>query len=198
MLLPYYQSGITEAGVDEAGRGCFAGPVVAAAVILPPDFDHPLLNDSKQVKETDRDSLRELIESQAIAWGVGMVSVAEIDEINILQATFRAMRSAIDGLAIRPDSLLIDGNRFPGYASIPHHCMIGGDARFRSIAAASILAKTVRDDYMRSLHDHYPMYGWLQNKGYGTAKHRAAIATHGITVHHRRSFRLLPDPRLDL
>jgi ribonuclease HII len=196
MLLPYYQSSITEAGVDEAGRGCFAGPVVAAAVILPPDFDHPLLNDSKQVREADRDSLRSLIEAEAIAWGVGMVSVAEIDEINILQATFKAMRLAIDQLAVRPETLLIDGNRFPGHPSIPHFCMIGGDARFRSIAAASILAKTIRDEYMRSLHDHFPMYGWLQNKGYGTAKHRAAIATHGITVHHRKSFRILPDPTL--
>jgi ribonuclease HII len=192
MLRSGHNLQLTEAGCDEAGRGCLAGPVVAAAVILPPKFRHKWLNDSKQLSERQRDELRPLIESEALAWAVGIVSVSEIDEINILNASFLAMHRAIDQLSMRPESLLIDGNRFKQYQDIPHHCMIKGDGRFKSIAAASILAKTHRDDLMKALHHEYPHYGWLSNKGYPTKDHRDAIRKHGPTIHHRTTFTLLP------
>lgn len=192
MLLPYLEKGKIEAGVDEAGRGCYAGPVFAAAVILPDGFEDLRLNDSKQVKEADRSDLRQKIEAEALAWAVGMVDVEKIDRINILQASFLAMHLALDQLQVRPDSLLIDGNRFNAYPQIPHHCLIQGDGRFQSIAAASILAKTHRDAHMKMLHESFPHYGWNQNKGYGTAQHRQAIEQHGLCIHHRRSFRIQP------
>jgi ribonuclease HII len=186
-----------EAGCDEAGRGCFAGPVFAAAVILPPDFNHPLLNDSKQVKEADRVILKKYIEENAVAHKVAMVDVEEIDRINILKASFTAMHKAIDGLKKKPSVLLIDGNRFIKYKKIPHHCIIKGDGKYASIAAASILAKTHRDEYMTQLHDQYPQYNWMSNKGYGTVAHRAAIEQFGLTPHHRKSFSILPkQPRM--
>jgi ribonuclease HII len=181
-----------EAGCDEAGRGCFAGPVFAAAVILPPDFSHPLLNDSKQVKEADRITLKKYIEENAVAHNVAMVDAEEIDRINILKASFTAMHRAIDRLKKKPAVLLIDGNRFIKYKKIPHHCIIKGDGKYASIAAASILAKTYRDEYMTQLHDQYPQYDWKSNKGYGTAAHRAAIEKFGLTPHHRKSFSILP------
>lgn len=189
MLRSRYQKELLEAGCDEAGRGCLAGPVFAAAVILPPDFRHPLLNDSKQVAEEDRERLREYIMRRALAWQVASVDHEEIDRINILNASFRAMHLAIDGLRLRPELLLIDGNRFPPYFGVPHACIVGGDALYKSIAAASILAKTFRDDYMRERHTEYPVYGWKRNKGYGTPDHRRAIAQYGPSPYHRRSFR---------
>lgn len=179
-----------EAGCDEAGRGCLAGPVFAAAVILPNDFDCDLLNDSKQVKEKDRYLLRFVIEEKSLAWAVGIVDHQKIDEINILNASFLAMHKAIDQLNIRPEHLLIDGNRFKKYKEIQHTCIVKGDSKFLSIAAASILAKTYRDDYMMELHDKYPLYGWNRNKGYPTKQHREAIKLHGITPYHRQSFSL--------
>ncbi len=184
------EPGRVEAGVDEAGRGCLAGPVVAAAVILPPDFSHPLLNDSKQLPEKTRDLLRGIIEATAVAWGVGIASPAEIDEINILQASFLAMHRAIQQLTAAPDHLLIDGNRFYNRTTIPHTCVVRGDATFQSIAAASVLAKTHRDELMLRLHESFPGYGWDQNKGYPTLLHRQAISQLGVTPHHRTSFRL--------
>jgi ribonuclease HII len=190
-LKSYLNIELTEAGCDEAGRGCLCGPVFAGAVILPKDFYHPLLNDSKQVRETVRYELRTIIEKEAIAWAVAEVSSEQIDEINILNASFLAMHKAIDALKIKPAFLLIDGNRFKPYPDIPHKCIIKGDAKFAAIAAASVLAKTYRDDYMNKLHEDYPPYGWNQNKGYGTASHRAAIEKHGITAHHRKSFKLV-------
>lgn len=194
MLRNRYQNELTEAGCDEAGRGCLAGPVYAAAVILPHDFKHKLLNDSKQLSDAQRREVRPYIEEKAIAWAVASMSVDEIDEINILRASFAAMHKAIAQLKTTPGFLLIDGNRFkPAYPGIPHACIIGGDGKFKSIAAASILAKTHRDDYMDALHEEFPHYDWLKNKGYGTAKHRAAIMQHGLTAHHRKSFRQLPD-----
>ncbi len=193
MLLINHTVGIFEAGCDEAGRGCLAGPVYAAAVILPSNFYHELLNDSKQVKENDRNTLRKIIEEQALYWAVGIVSNEEIDEINILNASFLAMHRAIDKLKKKPKQLLIDGNRFNPYKKIKHQCIIGGDAIYLSIAAASILAKTHRDEYMQKLHLKHPQYDWQNNKGYPTAKHRQAILNHGITEHHRKSFRLLDD-----
>lgn len=192
MLPVQHQTTLTEAGVDEAGRGCFAGPVVAAAVILPTDFFHPLLNDSKQVNEADRYLLREIICQEAIAWGVGRVEVAEIDQLNILQATYLAMHAAIRQLQVTPELLLIDGNRFSRYPSIPHVCMVKGDSRFANIAAASILAKTFRDDDMKELGKKFPVYGFHQNKGYGTAAHRRAIEQHGLCDCHRKSFNIQP------
>lgn len=192
MLEAYHTPGIIEAGCDEAGRGCLAGPVFAAAVILPVGFSHPMLNDSKQLSEKQRITLRPIIEAEALAWAVGQVSHQEIDEINILNASFLAMHRALDQLKVRPDELLIDGNRFNAYGDVPHHCMIKGDGRFRSIAAASVLAKTYRDDCMEALHEEFPMYHWAQNKGYPTPPHRRAIAEHGPSPHHRMSFRLLP------
>ncbi len=179
-----------EAGVDEAGRGCFAGPVFAAAVILPPHFRHPLLNDSKQVSAEYREILREHILSTALAWSVALASEAEIDRINILNASHLAMHRAIAGLHLLPEHLLIDGNRFRKYDPIPHTCIIEGDAKYSAIAAASILAKTFRDDYMRSLDADYPQYGWKQNKGYGTPYHREMILEHGSCIYHRQSFNL--------
>lgn len=190
-LKPYLHIDLTEAGCDEAGRGCLSGPVFAGAVILPKDFYHPLLNDSKQIAEPIRYELRTIIEKEALAWAVAEVSNEMIDEINILNASFLAMHRAIAALKIKPAFLLIDGNRFKSYPDVPHKCIIKGDAKFASIAAASILAKTYRDDYMNKLHADYPYYGWNQNKGYGTALHRAAIEKHGITIHHRRSFKLV-------
>lgn len=192
MLEAYYTKDVIEAGCDEAGRGCLAGPVFAAAVILPPDFKSELLNDSKQLSEKNRYALRPLIEQEAIAWGVGVVTAPEIDAINILKASFLAMHRAIEQLKVQPQALLIDGNRFTPYKEIPFTCMVKGDGRFLSIAAASILAKTYRDDYMLQLAEEYPSYGWQQNKGYPTRAHREAISKHGITPYHRKTFTLLP------
>ena len=184
----FFQKGIIEAGCDEAGRGCLAGPVFAAAVILPASFRHPLLNDSKQVTEEDRDTLRPIIERKAIAWAVAMVDHEEIDRINILKASFKAMHLAIDQLNIRPELLLIDGNRFTPYFGIVHECVIQGDAIYASIAAASILAKTHRDEYMLRLHEEHPHYGWNENKGYGTVHHRSQIRDKGLSAYHRKTF----------
>ena len=190
MIAPHFQTAISEAGVDEAGRGCLAGPVYAAAVILPAGFYHPLLTDSKALTERQREILRPIIESEALAWAVGTASAGEIDEINILQASFTAMHRAIEGLQMTPELLLIDGNRFRPYFGIPHQCFVKGDARFAAIAAASILAKTHRDGYMQDLHDQYPHYNFAQHKGYPTKAHRAAIREWGITEHHRKSFKV--------
>lgn len=199
MLLPYLMKDRIEAGCDEAGRGCLAGAVYAAAVILPPDFRNELLNDSKQLTERQRYALREVIEREAVAWAVGVVTPEEIDRINILNASFLAMHRAVDGLQVRPQHLLIDGNRFKKYPDIPHTTVVKGDAKFLSIAAASILAKTYRDDYMLQLHAEFPQYDWDHNKGYPTPKHRAAIRAQGITPYHRKSFNLLgEDPQLKL
>ena len=192
MLKPYHQSKLVEAGCDEAGRGCLAGPVVAAAVILPKRFKHPLLNDSKQLTEKQRMQLRPIIMEKAIAWGIGSCSPKEIDEINILKASFLAMHRAIDQLKTLPELLLIDGNRFTPYPNIPHHCQVKGDATFLHIAAASILAKTERDLLMEDLHQKHPEYDWEKNKGYPTKKHRGAIKEFGPTPFHRMSFQLLP------
>lgn len=181
---------LIEAGCDEAGRGCLAGPVFAAAVILPPDFECEELNDSKQLSEKARYNLRPHIEQHALAWAVGIVSNEEIDQINILNASFLAMHRAIDQLQIRPEHLLIDGNRFKQYQNIPHSCIVKGDGKFMPIAAASILAKTYRDDFMLKIGNDHPMYQWDKNKGYPTAKHRQVIAEIGITQHHRKSFNL--------
>lgn len=191
MLLPYKIENRIEAGCDEAGRGCLAGAVFAAAVILPPGFRNETLNDSKQLTERQRYALRPLIEKEALAWAVGVVSPQEIDEINILKASFLAMHRAIDALKVRPEALLIDGNRFTAYRDLPYSCEVKGDGRYLSIAAASILAKTYRDDYMMKLHEEYPQYHWDENKGYPTRAHRAAIAQYGSTPYHRRTFNLL-------
>lgn len=193
MLKKYLNKKLLEAGCDEAGRGCLAGPVFAAAVILPKNFKNPILNDSKKLNDSQRKYLRPIIEKEAIAWAVGQVSAEEIDNINILNASFLAMHRAIDQLKLVPESLLIDGNRFKKYQGIPHTCIIQGDGKYLSIAAASILAKTYRDDYMDELHVQYPMYNWLQNKAYGTVKHREAILKYGVSEHHRKSFRLLSE-----
>ena len=198
MLLPYIQENRIEAGCDEAGRGCLAGAVYAAAVILPPDFKNEMLNDSKQLTEKQRYALRCVIEESALAWAVGIVSPEEIDQINILNASFLAMHRAIDQLKIRPQHLLIDGNRFNPYPGIPHTTIVKGDGKYLSIAAASILAKTYRDDYMNQLHREYPVYDWDHNKGYPTKKHRAAIAAHGISPYHRKSYNLLGNGQLTL
>lgn len=192
MLQPFYQDRLLEAGCDEAGRGCYAGPVFAAAVILPKNFHHPLLNDSKQLSEAQRYLLRPIIETAAIAFAVAQCSVEEIDTLNILKASFTAMHKAIAQLNTPPGLLLIDGNRFISYKKIAHHCIIKGDGIYASIAAASVLAKTYRDDYMLQLHTQFPQYGWNKNKGYGTAQHRAAIAANGICLHHRKSFNIIP------
>lgn len=193
MLLSFYQYKLVEAGCDEAGRGCLAGPVFAASVILPKDFSHPLLNDSKQVKPEDRELLRKIIQKEALAYAVCSIDNLEIDRINILKASFKAMHLAVGQLAIKPEFLLIDGNHFVKYSGIPHQCIIKGDGKYASIAAASILAKTYRDDYMRTLHQQFPNYGWDENKGYSTLGHREAIRAYGPTCYHRRSFRLLPE-----
>lgn len=192
MLEPFYQTEQKEAGADEAGRGCYAGPVFAAAVILPNQFFHPLLNDSKQVSAKERELLKEVIQSSAIGWAVASVDNTEIDRINILKASFKAMHLAIDQLKPGPRLLLIDGNRFIPYKKVPHHCIIKGDGKYACIAAASILAKTFRDAYMRQLHEEFPMYGWNKNKGYGTLEHRKAIEKYGLCKYHRKSYRILP------
>ncbi len=192
MLESFFDPQKTEAGVDEAGRGCYAGPVFAAAVILPKNFQHPLLNDSKKLSEKQRDLLRPVIEKESIAWAVAMVSNEEIDQINILQASYKAMHLAIDQLKKEPAILLIDGNRFKPYKKMIHHCIVKGDGKYASIAAASILAKTYRDEYMQKLHAEFPVYGWNRNKGYGTADHRNAILTHGLCSYHRKSYNILP------
>lgn len=193
MLAPYHDIKAIEAGCDEAGRGCLAGPVFAAAVILPKDFYHPFLNDSKQITEKQREELRPIIEFSAIDWAVAQVNPKEIDKINILNASFLAMHRSVDQMKQRPTSLLIDGNRFKPYPEIEHHCIIKGDGIYASIAAASVLAKTYRDDFMKKLDKKFPHYGWAQNKGYPTKAHRAAIAAHGATKHHRKTFRLLAE-----
>jgi ribonuclease HII len=192
MLQPFFNKNFIEAGVDEAGRGCYAGPVFAAAVILPQDFYHPLLNDSKQLNEKTRDLLRAIIEKESIAFAVASVCNEDIDRINILQASFKAMHLAIAQLSPAPQQLLIDGNRFKIYGEIKHHCIIKGDGIYASIAAASILAKTYRDEYMQQLHHEFSYYGWNRNKGYGTAEHRKAIAANGLCVYHRKSFNIMP------
>lgn len=197
-LAPFLEKGRLEAGCDEAGRGCLAGPVVAAAVILPKDYYHPLLNDSKKINEKNRRLLREEIEKHAIYFGVGIVDHLKIDEINILNASFLAMHRAIEKLKQQPEHLLIDGNRFNPYPKIPHTCIIKGDGKFLSIAAASILAKTVRDEIMEELHEEYPMYDWKSNKGYPTQKHRDGILEHGECPYHRKSFTLLKPEQLSL
>lgn len=191
-LKSYFQNELIEAGCDEAGRGCYAGPVFAAAVILPKNFYHPLLNDSKQVKELQRNELRIIIEQQAIAFAVGMVTHEEIDQINILKASFKAMHLAIEKLDPQPQFLLIDGNRFTSYKKIKHQCIVKGDATYANIAAASILAKTYRDDFMLKLHKKFPQYNWQKNKGYGTLEHRKAIEEFGLCKYHRKSFNILP------
>ena len=193
MLKRFLEKGIIEAGCDEAGRGCLAGPVYAAAVILPAKFRNALLDDSKKLNDKQRRYLRPIIEENAVAYAVAHVSAQEIDEINILNASFLAMHRALDQLKTVPQSLLIDGNRFRKYKEIPHHCIIEGDGKYMSIAAASILAKTYRDDYMEELHESFPHYDWKNNKAYATASHRQAILEHGITEHHRKSFTLLPE-----
>lgn len=195
-LLPFMLPDGLEAGCDEAGRGCLAGPVYAAAVILPKDFHHPLLNDSKQLSARQREQLRPIIEQQAIAWGVCAISPEEIDRINILKASIKGMHGALDMLKVRPDRILVDGNRFYKYGEIPHTCVVKGDATYASIAAASVLAKTYRDEYMLRIAAEYPQYGWDRNMAYPTREHRAAIEKYGITPHHRLSYKLLEDPTL--
>lgn len=196
MLDAYDIAGVIEAGTDEAGRGCIAGPVYAAAVILPEDFEDPGLNDSKQLSRKERERLRSFIQEKALAWAVASSSPEEIDGINILQASILAMHRALDGLTLRPQHIIVDGNRFRPYGNIPYHCHIKGDGRFASIAAASILAKTSRDDYMREAAKRYPGYGWESNFGYPTAAHREAVERLGITPLHRKSFQILPEPEL--
>ncbi len=199
MLRSYFQKILVEAGCDEAGRGCLAGPVYAAAVILPKDYQNKILNDSKQISEKKRELLRIEIEKEAIAFGVGIVDNIEIDEINILNASFLAMHRALDQLKTKPELLLIDGNRFNPYTNIPHKCIVKGDAKFLSIAAASILAKTYRDDFMLVAHQKHPEYAWNKNKGYPTKEHRSAIKKIGTTNIHRMSFKLLPEQlKLDI
>lgn len=196
-LLPFLNKNLTEAGCDEAGRGCLAGPVVAAAVILPKDYRNPLLNDSKQLTEKQRNQLRPEIENVALAWAVEMVSNQEIDRINILNASFLAMNRAVEKLQIKPEHLLIDGNRFRPQTNIPFTCIVKGDGKFLSIAAASVLAKTHRDELMERLHAEFQVYNWRKNKGYPTFDHRAAIKKFGVTPYHRMSYRLL-DEQLSL
>ena len=197
ILKAFLQKGRLEAGCDEAGRGCLAGPVCAAAVVLPENFYHPLLNDSKQISEKQRYELRPVIEASAIAFGVAMVDNAEIDKINILNASILAMHRALDKLAVKPDFILIDGNKFKAYQKTAHQCVVKGDSIYASIAAASVLAKTYRDDYMNELACQYPVYAWEKNKAYPTKAHREAIVKHGITPFHRMSFRLI-DEQLNL
>ena len=196
MLVSHYYEGKIEAGCDEAGRGCLAGSVYAAAVILPPDYQNELLNDSKQLTEKKRYQLRDIIEQDAVAWAVGIVTPQEIDRINILNASILAMHRALDQLKVRPEAIIVDGNRFKPYQQIPATTIVKGDGKYLSIAAASILAKTYRDDYMNQLALEYPQYDWLSNKGYPTKKHRDAIRQNGITPYHRRSYNLLGDGQL--
>lgn len=201
MLLPYLNKGVIEAGCDEAGRGCLAGPVFAAAVILPPDFSNELLNDSKKLTEKQRYALRPIIEREAIAWAVGVCDNHEIDQHNILRCSIEAMHRAVRALQVRPEALLVDGNRFYPFEDIPHTTIVKGDGKMMSIAAASVLAKTYRDDFMMQIDAEYPAYNWRVNKGYPTQDHRKAIAQVGPCKYHRMSFRLLPeteDPQLRL
>lgn len=198
MLASHYYTGLVEAGCDEAGRGCLAGSVYAGAVIFPPDYKNADLNDSKQLTERRRNELREVIKRDAVAWGIGIVTADEIDKMNILNASILAMHRALDSLAIRPEALIVDGNRFKPYHNLPFTTIVKGDAKYLSIAAASILAKTYRDDYMASLAVQYPQYDWLSNKGYPTKRHREAIREYGITPFHRKSFNLLGDGQLSL
>ena len=198
MLLPHYYTGMIEAGCDEAGRGCLAGSVYAAAVILPDDYHNDLLNDSKQLSAKQRYTLRKQIEHDAISWALGIVTAKEIDELNILRASILAMHRAIDGLKVRPQALIIDGNRFTRYQDLPHTTIVKGDGKYLAIAAASVLAKTYRDDYMKELHTQYPYYGWNHNAGYPTKEHRQGIAEHGPSPYHRMTFTLLPPQQLEL
>lgn len=198
MLENHYYEGLVEAGCDEAGRGCLAGSVFAAAVILPPDYENELLNDSKKLTDRKRKQLREIIEHDALDWAVGIVEPGEIDEINILNASILAMHRALDQLKVRPEAMIVDGNRFKPYRNLPYTTIVKGDGKYLSIAAASILAKTYRDDYMDRLAEDYPQYDWKSNKGYPTKKHRQAIRECGITPFHRRSFTLLPPEELTL
>ena len=198
MLKQFYHPGLIEAGCDEAGRGCLAGSVYAAAVILPPDYVNEQLNDSKKLTERQRYALREVILHDATAWAVGVVTPEESDKINILNASFLAMHRALDQLSIRPEAIIVDGNRFRPYGNLPYATIVKGDGKYLSIAAASILAKTFRDDYMNHLAEEYPMYDWQSNKGYPTRKHREAIRQHGITPYHRKSYNLLGDGQLML
>lgn len=198
MLLPYYKEGVIEAGCDEAGRGCLAGSVYAAAVILPPDYHNDLLNDSKQLSAKQRYLLRDEIERDAVAWSLGIVTAQEIDKLNILRASITAMHRAIDGLKMRPEHLIIDGNKFIPYPEVPHATIVKGDGKYLSIAAASILAKTYRDDYMKKLHEEHPFYGWNHNAGYPTKEHRQGIEKYGVTPYHRMSFNLLGTVQLEL
>lgn len=198
-LLPLFNDkGLVEAGCDEAGRGCLAGSVYAAAVIFPPDYENHDLNDSKQLTAKRRYALREQIERDALAWAVGVVTPEEIDKINILNASILAMHRALDQLKIRPEFVIVDGNKFKPYGKVPHTTVVKGDGKYLSIAAASILAKTYRDDYMHVLHQEYPYYGWDHNAGYPTKEHRAGIVSHGLTPYHRKSFNLLGDGQLEL
>ena len=197
VLLNTYQEKFIEAGCDEAGRGCYAGPVFAAAVILPANFYHPLLNDSKKLSEKQRAELAPIIKSNAIAWAIASQTAAEIDASNILKASIKCMHLALDQLKKRPQFIAVDGNRFYPYKKIPHQTIVKGDGKYAHIAAASILAKTARDTYMENAHVQYPNYGWDKNKGYGTAVHRAAIEKYGLCFEHRKSFKILP-PQLDL
>ena len=196
MLASHYYEGKIEAGCDEAGRGCLAGSVYAAAVILPEGYQNELLNDSKQLSEKKRYQLREIIERDAVAWAVGIVTPEEIDQINILNASILAMHRALDQLKVRPEAIIVDGNRFKPYKKLPHTTIVKGDGKYLAIAAASILAKTYRDDYMNQLAEEYPQYDWLSNKGYPTKKHREAIKQFGITPYHRKSYNLLGDGQL--
>jgi ribonuclease HII len=189
-LRAYYQEALVEAGCDEAGRGCLAGPVFAAAVILPPDFYHPLLKDSKQLSEKQRYDLRPFIETHAAAFAVASLCNKKIDRYNILQASIKSMHAALKKLVVQPQLLLIDGNYFKAYKKVPHHCVVQGDGLYASIAAASVLAKTYRDEYMMQLHAQHPQYQWARNKGYGTREHQQALSQYGPTPYHRRSFRL--------
>lgn len=198
MLLSHYYEDLVEAGCDEAGRGCLAGSVYAAAVILPPDYENELLNDSKKLSAKKRYTLRAEIERDAVAWAVGVVTPEEIDKINILNASFLAMHRALDQLKVRPEAVIVDGNRFKPYQELPFTTIVKGDGKYLSIAAASILAKTYRDDYMQVLAKEYPQYDWQSNMGYPTKKHRQAISEHGVTPYHRKSFNLLGDGQLTL
>ncbi|ATV26427.1 ribonuclease HII [Prevotella intermedia] len=198
MLKNAYYINKVEAGCDEAGRGCLAGSVFAAAVILPPDYENELLNDSKQLSEKKRYLLRSMIEKDALAWAVGVVTAAEIDKINILNASILAMHRALDALSLRPEAIIVDGNRFKPYHDVPHTTIVKGDGKYLSIAAASILAKTYRDDYMKAIAEEFPQYDWQSNKGYPTKKHRAAIKEYGISPYHRKSFTLLPPEELSI
>lgn len=198
MLLSHYYEGLVEVGCDEAGRGCLAGSVYAAAVILPPDYENELLNDSKKLSAKKRYTLRAEIEREAVAWAVGVVTPEEIDKINILNASFLAMHRALDQLKVRPEAVIVDGNRFKPYQELPFTTIVKGDGKYLSIAAASILAKTYRDDYMQALAKEYPQYDWQSNMGYPTKKHRQAISEHGVTPYHRKSFNLLGDGQLTL